>query len=117
MRGIRGAITVSENSKPEILSATQELLQKMIQQNTLDISEIASIFFTVTEDLDAEFPAAAARELGFEDTPLLCAREIPVPGSLPKCIRVLIHYNTNKSQKEIKHVYLKQAVTLRPDKA
>lgn len=113
LRGIRGATTVSDNTKEEIISATKELLQEIAKANQLDIEEIASIFFSVTKDLNAEFPAVAARELGWNDTPLLCAYEIDVPGSLFKCIRVLLHVNTEKSQKEMKHIYLREAVNLR----
>jgi chorismate mutase len=115
VRGLRGAITVAENTRAEILKATAELLERLIAQNQISIPEIASILFSTTADLNAEFPAAAARELGLEDTPLLCMTEIPVPGSLPLCIRILVHVNTEKSQKEMKPVYLKDAIKLRPD--
>ena len=113
LRGIRGATSVTSNTKEEIISATKELLEEIAKANQLKIEEIASIIFTVTKDLNAEFPATAARELGWKDTPLLCACEIDVPKSLPKCIRVLLHVNTEKKQKEIKHIYLKEAQTLR----
>jgi chorismate mutase len=112
-RGIRGATTVQLNGREEILSATKELLQKMIADNSLKISDIASAFFSLTADLDAEFPALAVRELGWEEVPLLCMREIPVPGSLPLCIRVLLLVNTGKEQSQIKNVYLRAAVDLR----
>lgn len=115
VRGLRGATTVAENTRAEILKATAELLERLIAQNQISIPEIASILFSTTADLNAEFPAAAARELGLEDTPLLCMTEIPVPGSLPLCIRILLHVNTEKSQKEMKPVYLKDAIKLRPD--
>ncbi len=115
LRGVRGAITVKKNSKAEILSATTELLEQLIAANGIGPEEIASALFSTTEGLDAEFPAVAARRLGWSETPLLCMREIPVPGSLKNCIRVLIHLNTDKSQKEIKHVYLRDAVKLRSD--
>jgi chorismate mutase len=113
-RGIRGATTVESNDRKKILAATTELLQLLIEKNDLHPDNIASVIFTVTDDLDAEFPAAAARSLGWEETALMCAREIPVPGSLRKCIRVLIHVNTTRSAAEIQHVYLREAVSLRP---
>jgi len=115
LRGIRGAVTVKNNTKAEILSATKELLAELIAANGIKPEEIASALFSTTEGLDAEFPAVAARELGWTETPLLCMREIPVPGSLKNCLRVLIHLNTDKSQKEMKHVYLREAVKLRSD--
>jgi len=113
MRGIRGATTALANAKKEIIEATKELLQAMVQGNQVEIEEIASVIFSVTHDLDAEFPAVAAREMGWKDTPLLCTNEINVPGSLQKCIRVLMLVNTDKSQPEIQHVYLKETVNLR----
>ena len=113
IRGVRGAITVENNQRAEILSATKELLQEIVKTNAFKLEDVASVIFTVTKDLDAEFPAVAAREIGWIDTPLMCSNEIPVKGSLAKCIRVLIHLNTDKSQKEINHVYLKKAVSLR----
>jgi len=115
VRGIRGAITVEENTKQEILAATKQLLSSMLQENEVQIEEIASVIFSVTKDLNAEFPAAAAREMGWNNLPLLCTYEIDIPGSLPKCIRILIHLNTEKSQSQIKHIYLKEATTLRRD--
>jgi 3-deoxy-7-phosphoheptulonate synthase len=113
-RGLRGATTVTRNTKEEILEATRELLTALFQRNQLDIEDITSVFFTVTEDLDAEHPALAARQLGWDEVALLCAREIPVPGSLERCVRVLLHVNTNQSSSELRHVYLRQAATLRP---
>lgn len=113
-RGIRGATTVTENTRAEILSATTELLQLIIRQNDLKSEDIVSAIFSLTADLDAEFPALAARTLGWTEVPLLCAREIPVPGSLGKCIRVLLHVNTTRSQAEMRHVYIRGAVNLRP---
>ena len=113
-RGIRGATTVEYNNREEILSATTELLQLLIEKNDLHPDNIASAIFTVTDDLDADFPAVAARRLGWTETALMCAREIPVPGSLRKCIRVLIHVNTTRSAAEIQHVYIREAVSLRP---
>jgi len=113
VRGIRGAITVEHNTKQEIIAATKQLLLKILEENEIKIEEVASAIFSVTKDLNAEFPAAAAREIGWSNIPLLCTYEIDVPGSLPKCIRVLIHFNTEKSQNQIKHVYLREAKTLR----
>lgn len=114
-RGVRGATTVEANSRDEILLATRQMLALMIRRNGIDSSEIGSALFTVTKDLDAEFPALAARQLGWLEVPLLCGYEIEVAGSLPLCIRVLLHWNTEKSQQDIHHVYIHQAVRLRPD--
>ena len=113
-RGIRGATTIEHNDREEILSATAELLQLMIRQNELQTEDIASAIFSLTEDLDAEFPAVAARMLGWTEVPMMCTREIPVPGSLGKCIRVLLHVNTTRGLSEIRHVYIRGAVNLRP---
>lgn len=113
IRGIRGATTVDSNTREEIVSATKELLLEIKEKNQLKVEEIASIIFSATRDLNAEFPAVSARELGWNDTPLLCTLEIDVPGSLPKCIRVLLLLNTEKEQKEINHIYLREAVSLR----
>ena len=113
-RGIRGATTVENNDRESILAATTELLQLVIARNDLHPDDVASAIFTVTEDLNAEFPAVAARDLGWSEVALICMREIPVPGSLGKCIRVLLHVNTTRSAAEIQHVYLKEAVSLRP---
>jgi chorismate mutase len=114
-RGIRGAITVPENSKEAIRAATKELLQKMIRINEVKISDITCILFTTTSDLNAAFPAAAARELGWTQVPLLCGHEMNVPGSLPSCLRVLVLYNTYKKNEDMVHVYLGGAVTLRDE--
>lgn len=116
VRGIRGATTVKENKPEDILKATEKLLQAIIKENNLKIEDIASIIFTVTQDLNAEFPAHAARKLlGWKYVPLLCAIEINVPGSLEKCIRALVHVNTCQAQDEIKHVYHNDAIQLRED--
>ena len=112
-RGIRGATTVEHNDREEILAATMEVLQLMMRQNDVLIEDVASAIFTVTEDLDAEFPALAARQLGWEEVALICAREIPVPNSLGKCIRILLHVNTTRSASEIQHVYIRGAINLR----
>jgi chorismate mutase len=113
-RGIRGATTVEHNDREEILAATAELLQLMISQNELLAEDVASVIFTVTADLGAEFPALAARRLGWTEVALMCAQEIPVPGSLGMCIRILLHVNTTRSAAEIQHVYIRGAVNLRP---
>jgi chorismate mutase len=116
MRGIRGATTVESNEAKHIAERTRELLSQLVAANDLQPKDVASAIFTVTEDLDAEFPAVAARGLpGWEHVPLLCAREIPVPGSLTLCIRVLIHWNTSRSQDEIRHAFLRGARRLRPE--
>lgn len=115
VRGIRGATTVEVDEKEPIIAATEELLEEICRQNDFQPEDVASAFFTLTHDLAATFPAEAARKRGWTGVPMLCATEIPVPGSLPRCIRVLIHVNTLKSQDELRHVYLRRAVALRPD--
>ena len=118
VRGIRGATVAAENTPEAILSATRELLTAIVAANPgLAPEDIASAIFTVTPDLDAAFPAQAARQLGWKHVPLMCAREIPVPGSLPRCIRVLLHWNTDRPQSAIRPVYLRAAASLRPDLA
>lgn len=118
IRGIRGATTVDENTPEAILAGTRELLLALVQANpTLKPEDIASIFFTMTEDLDAVHPALAARQLGWVEVPLMCAREISVPDSVQRCVRVLIHWNTDMPQNAVRHVYLHGAVTLRPEYA
>jgi chorismate mutase len=113
-RGIRGATTIERNEREEILAATTELLELLISQNDLRAEDVASAIFTMTDDLDAEFPAVAARKLGWTEVALMCMREIPVPGSLRMCIRILLHANTTRSASEINHVYIRKAVNLRP---
>ncbi len=115
VRGIRGAITADSNTKEEIIEKAKELLITLKKENDFKIEDIVSIFFSVTPDLNAAFPAQAARELGWNRVPLFDIQEIEVPGSLPKCIRILIHINCQKSQTEIKHCYLRRAETLRKD--
>lgn len=117
LRGIRGATTVDTNSADNILKETEFLLIKLIEENNVDSTDIASIFFSLTNDLDAQFPALAARKMGLVDVPLLCLNEINIPNSIQRCIRILIHVNTNTPQKDIHHIYLKKAISLRPDKA
>ncbi len=115
-RGIRGATTVDADQPDPILEATRELLEAILSANAgMRPEDIASAFFTVTEDLCATFPAQAARQMGWSQVPMMCAREIPVPGSLPRVIRVMVHWNTDKTQDEIVHIYLREAVRLRPD--
>ena len=115
LRGVRGATIAEENTKESIIDATKELLADIIKENDIKIEDIASIFFSVTKDLDAEFPAVAARQLGLSHTPLLCLNEIDVPASLQKCVRILCHVNTPTPQSDIRHIYLKEAKSLRPD--
>ena len=116
IRGIRGAITTSRDEPGLILEATRELLEAILKENKgMTPEDIGSAIFTVTEDLITNFPAQAARQMGWSMVPMMCAREIPVPGSLPRTIRVLVHWNTETPQSEIKHVYLRDAVKLRPD--
>ncbi|MCG8651866.1 MAG: chorismate mutase, partial [Pirellulales bacterium] len=105
-RGVRGATTVEADDRDQILNATRQLLALMIRRNEIDSTDVASALFTVTSDLSAEFPALAARQLGWIDVPLLCGYEVSVTGSLPRCIRVLLHWNTDKIQSKIQHVYL-----------
>ena len=115
-RGIRGATTVEIDQPDNIIAATQEILAALIVANPgLRSEDVASAFFTVTDDLVSVHPALAARKMGWNFVPMMCAREIPVPGSLPRCIRVLIHWNTDTKQNLVKHVYLHDAVKLRPD--
>ncbi len=114
-RGIRGATTVECNDREEILAATTELLGLMIRENNIELEDIASASFTLTDDLNAVFPAVAARQIGWNEVPLICMREIPVPNSLGKCIRVLLLVNTSRSASEIQHIYLRKAVSLRPE--
>ena len=114
-RGVRGATTVDANTREEILTATRQLLALMIRLNGMEPADIGSAIFSLTRDLDAEFPALAARQLGWLDVPLLCTYEVDVPGSLRHCVRVLVHWNTDQPQSTIQHVYIKEAKRLRPD--
>jgi chorismate mutase len=116
VRGIRGATVVSQDQAEPILVATRELLAAIQLNNpTLNTADIASVIFTVTDDLQSVYPAKAARQMGWDMVPLMCAREIPVPGSLARCIRVLLHWNTDLPQEAIRSVYLGAAASLRPD--
>jgi chorismate mutase len=114
-RGVRGATTADENSREAILTATRQLLALLIRTNGIRSEDVGSAIFTTTAELDAEFPALAARQLGWLDVPLMCGHEISVPGSLPRCIRVLVHWNTDLPPGQIRHVYLHGARVLRPD--
>jgi chorismate mutase len=114
VRGIRGATTVRANERAAILAATRELLEQITRLNGLDPRDVASVWFTTTPDLDAEFPAFAAREIGWHEVPLICGREIPVAGALGACVRVLVHWNTDRAQRDVRHVFLHGARALRP---
>ncbi|MGN8647070.1 chorismate mutase [Gracilibacillus sp. HCP3S3_G5_1] len=116
IRGIRGATTVKNNDADEMVQATKEMMEAMAKENDIDPEMIASVMISVTPDLNATFPAKALRLIdGWKYVPVMCMPEINVPGSLPKCIRVMMTVNTSKSQKEIEHIYLNDAVKLRPD--
>ncbi len=115
VRAIRGAITVEDNNKDEILAATKIMLNEIVEANNLDKNDIINVIFTVTKDLDAVFPAVAARQLGWNDIALTCLNEMDVKGSLEKCIRVLIFFNTDKKNSDINYVYLNKAKALRAD--
>lgn len=115
VRGVRGAVTVESNTVEAIRTATCRLLTTIVDQNRIDSEEIASVIFTATKDIDAESPAYGARQMGWTSIPLFCAQELEVPDMLAMCIRVLVHVNTDKSQDEMRHVYLDGAVALRPD--
>ncbi len=115
-RGVRGATTVEQDTPDAVLKATRELLALMIHLNGIQPEDVASVLFTTTRDVVSQYPALAARQLGWLDVPLMCGHEMDVPRGLPRCIRVLIHWNTDTPQAEIRHVYLKEARSLRPDK-
>ncbi|NLD50108.1 MAG: chorismate mutase [Clostridiaceae bacterium] len=115
VRAVRGATTVHTNTTDDIIKETTILLKNIVDYNNLNEEDIISIIFTVTNDINAAFPAKAAREIGFTKVALMCMKEMEVPGSLEKCIRILIHVNTDKSNDEIRHVYLNNAKILRPD--
>jgi len=115
VRGVRGAISVDANDMEPIIAATRELLERIVAANDLQAGDVASVIFTATPDLDAAYPARAAREMGWTHVPLLCMQEMEVVDSLPRCVRVLVLWNTERDQEEIKHVYLGQARGLRPD--
>ena len=116
-RGVRGATTVESNTAEEILKSTRQLLALMIRQNNIREEDVASVIFSTTTDLDAEFPALAARQLGWLNVALMCVHELDVPGSLRRCLRILLHWNTDKPTDEIVHVYIREAANLRPDRS
>lgn len=116
VRGIRGAITVDEDTPDQIRGAAKELMEEILKRNQITcFDDVISAVFTTTQDLTAAFPAEAARALGMNFVPLLCAQEIPVPGSMPRCLRILLHVNTELAPRDIEHVYLRDAQKLRPD--
>jgi chorismate mutase len=115
VRAVRGAIRVDRDETETVLSATERLLSRMLERNGVGVDELVSVFFTVTEDLRSAFPAEAARRIGLGSVPLMCAQEIPVAGSMPMVIRILVHFHTNRGQGEVAHVYLDGAETLRDD--
>lgn len=116
IRGMRGAITVESNTEEKIISATEELFKQMIEENTILPEQVASVFISTTEDLNAVFPAKALRKFeGWTYVPVICMREIPIPNSLQMCVRVMMHVNTEVPQEKIVHVYLEGATVLRPD--
>ena len=114
-RGIRGATSVNVNSTDAIIASTRELLERIVAANDLKVEDLVSVTFTATSDLDAAYPASAARNMGWVDTPLLCMQEMAVAGSLPRCIRVLVLWNTDRQSNQIRHIYLGRARALRPD--
>lgn len=115
IRAIRGAITIENNVESEVLDQASKLIKQIISKNSLKIEDIISIIFTVTDDLNAVYPAAAVRKMGIVDVPLMCVQEMKVPGSLEKCLRVMLHISTDRNKSEIEHVYLEGATVLRPD--
>jgi chorismate mutase len=115
MRAVRGATTVERDDGALVVSATRELLAALIERNSIEDDQVISAIFTVTPDITSEFPARAARELGWVDVPLLCAMEIPTARGLTRCIRVLLHIETELPRSELRHVYLRNAKALRPD--
>jgi chorismate mutase len=115
LRGVRGATTVERDDVESILTATKELLTEILQRNAATKDDVVSVFFTVTSDLHAEFPARAARELGWDDVAMLCGVEMDVPNALPRCIRVLLHMTLPGERSDVRHVYLREAEKLRPD--
>ena len=112
-QGIRGATTVAQNTRESIISFTKELLQNMIDSNRIEPANVAGVIFTTTKDLTAEFPAAAARQMGWNDVAMICSHEMDVPDSLPMCLRIMIFLNTEKSSKEIVHIYINGAKNLK----
>ncbi len=117
LRGVRGATTVEVNTREAILAATRELLCLMIEANGIGPEDVASAIFTTTVDLNADYPALAARALGWHDVALMCMHEMNVPHGLKQCLRILLHWNTEVAARDVKHIYINGAVNLRPDRA
>lgn len=115
IRGVRGAIQVKENLEEEIIEGAAKLLREILEENGIESEDIAAIIFTTTQDLNAAFPAEAARKMGFDDVPLLCASEISVPSAMGRVIRILLLWNTDKSQKEVKHIYVGETKKLKKE--
>jgi chorismate mutase len=115
VRAARGAITVDQDSREAVLAATERLLGEILQRNGLHAADVISIVFTATDDIRSAFPAQAARRMGLRSVPLLCARELAVDGAIPGCIRVLVHFHTDRAPEEVGHVYLEGARSLRDD--
>jgi chorismate mutase len=115
VRAVRGAVQISGNDREEILAGTTELVTEVMSRNELSTGDVISVLFTATPDLTAEFPALAARKLGFQEVPLLCASEIDVPGAMPRVVRLMMHIETNKPRAAVQHVYLRGAAALRLD--
>jgi chorismate mutase len=116
IRGIRGATTFEEDNEFDVISSTKQLVEQLINQNEIEPANVASVFISATTDLTSTFPAKTLRQFsGWKYVPVMCMQELAVPGGLSQCVRIMIHYNTDKEQDEIKHVYLKKAVSLRPD--
>lgn len=116
-RGVRGATTADANTREAIVEATADLVRRVLDANAIRTDDIGSVIFSTTPDLDAEFPAVVRTQFGWQDVALMCNHEMGVPGALPRCIRVLIHWNTTRSLREIVHVYIRGAEALRPDRA
>ena len=116
LRGVRGATVATENTKEAIFEATRELLERLVEANGIRAEDVASALFSTTRDLNAEFPAIAARQIGWTDIALMCMHEMDVPHGLSQCVRILIHWNTDKRANEIRHVYIRGAEKLRPDR-
>ncbi len=116
-QGVRGAITVDDNTAEAILAGTREMLTAIVEANHIDVDAIGGVYFTTTVDLNAEYPAVAAREIGWQDVAIMCAHEMAVPGGLPRCVRVMVLWNTTCAPHDIRHVYLREARQLRPDRA
>lgn len=115
-RGVRGAISVEANTAEAIVSATRELLEALIAANGIEPDDVGSLLLTVTPDLTAEYPAVAARQIGWQAVAVMCAQEMAVPHGLPRCVRALVHWNTDRAAADIQHVYLRDAEALRPDR-